>query len=101
MKVVPDTCTLKSKPSQDGSVLVEARFTMRPDPSMKSIIGQTAHNLDEVCFEVQCTIVSVGYKGLHGLNSHSKSISSKLLGHSPVLLHSLLHALAHMPTPTS
>lgn len=57
MKVVPDTCTLKSKPSQDGSVLVEARFTMRPDPSMKSIIGQTAHNLDEVCFEVQCKLL--------------------------------------------
>lgn len=48
MKAVPDTCTLKSKPAQDGSVLVQARFTMRPDPNMDSIIGQTAHNLDEV-----------------------------------------------------
>ena len=27
---------------------VAARFTMKPDPNMKSIIGQTAHNLDEV-----------------------------------------------------
>ena len=48
MKAVPETCTLKSKPAQDGSVLVQARFTMRPDPNMDSIIGQTAHNLDEV-----------------------------------------------------
>ena len=48
MKAVPETCTLKSKPAQDGSVLVQARFTMRPDPNMNSIIGQTAHNLDEV-----------------------------------------------------
>lgn len=48
MKVVPDTCTLKSQPSDDGSVVVHANFTMRPDPNMDSIIGQTAHNLDEV-----------------------------------------------------
>ncbi|KAA6422205.1 MAG: hydrolyzing O-glycosyl compounds [Trebouxia sp. A1-2] len=47
MKAVPDTCTLKSKPAQDGGVLVQARFTMRPDRNMDSIIGQTAHNLDE------------------------------------------------------
>lgn len=48
MKVVPDSCTLKSQPSDDGSVVVHANFTMRPDPNMDSIIGQTAHNLDEV-----------------------------------------------------
>ena len=48
MKVVANSCTLKSKPGEDGSVLVHARFTMRPDPNMDSIIGQTAHNIDEV-----------------------------------------------------
>lgn len=46
--MVPDTCTLKSEQGEDGSVLVHANFTMRPDPNMDSIIGQTAHNLDEV-----------------------------------------------------
>lgn len=48
MKTVPDSCTLKSQPGEDGSVRVNANFTMRPDPNMDSIIGQTAHNLDEV-----------------------------------------------------
>lgn len=48
MKVVPDSCTLKSQSSDNGSVVVHANFTMRPDPNMDSIIGQTAHNLDEV-----------------------------------------------------
>ena len=48
MKVVPDSCSLKSTPGDDGSVMVHANFTMRPDPNMDSIIGQTAHNLDEV-----------------------------------------------------
>ena len=48
MKVVPDSCSLKSTPGEDGSVMVHANFTMKPDPNMDSIIGQTAHNLDEV-----------------------------------------------------
>lgn len=48
MKVVPDSCSLKSEPGEDGSVVVQAQFTMRPDPNMDTIIGQTAHNLDEV-----------------------------------------------------
>ena len=48
MKVVPDTCRLKSQAGDDGSVMVHANFTMKPDPNMDSIIGQTAHNLDEV-----------------------------------------------------
>ena len=48
MKVVADSCRLKSQAGEDGSVVVHANFTMRPDPNMDSIIGQTAHNLDEV-----------------------------------------------------
>ena len=45
---MPDSCSLTSQPGEDGSVVVHANFTMRPDPNMDSIIGQTAHNLDEV-----------------------------------------------------
>lgn len=48
MKVVAQSCRLKSEPGEDGSVVVNASFTMRPDPNMDTIIGQTAHNLDEV-----------------------------------------------------
>ncbi|KAL3153868.1 hypothetical protein ABBQ32_013441 [Trebouxia sp. C0010 RCD-2024] len=47
MKVVAESCRLKSEPGEDGSVVVSASFTMRPDPNMDTIIGQTAHNLDE------------------------------------------------------
>ena len=47
MKTVPGSCSVSSQQAGD-SVRVAARFTMKPDPNMKSIIGQTAHNLDEV-----------------------------------------------------
>eukprot|EP00891_Asterochloris_glomerata_P003572 jgi/Astpho2/3572/Aster-06480 len=46
MKTVPGSCSVSSRQAGDG-VRVAARFTMKPDPNMKSIIGQTAHNLDE------------------------------------------------------
>lgn len=46
--MVAESCRLKSEPGEDGSVVVSASFTMRPDPNMDTIIGQTAHNLDEV-----------------------------------------------------
>ena len=48
-----ESCRLKSEAGEDGSVVVNASFTMRPDPNMDSIIGQTAHNLDEVNLENQ------------------------------------------------
>ena len=48
MRVMPDTCKLKGQPTEDGSVQLQAHFTMKPDPNMQSIIGQTAHNIDEV-----------------------------------------------------
>ena len=47
MKTVSGSCTVNSQQAGD-SVRIAARFTMKPDPNMKSIIGQTAHNLDEV-----------------------------------------------------
>lgn len=49
MRVVPGSCSLKLVPAQaSSSVHIHAHFTMKPDLSEPSIIGQTAHNLDEV-----------------------------------------------------
>ena len=47
MKTVPGSCSVSSWQAGD-SVQIAASFTMKPDPNMMSIIGQTAHNLDEV-----------------------------------------------------
>ena len=50
MRVVPGSCSLKLVPAQaSSSVHIHANFTMKPDLTQPSIIGQTAHNLDEVC----------------------------------------------------
>ena len=47
MRTVPGSCSVSSRQAGD-SVQIAASFTMKPDLNMKSIIGQTAHNLDEV-----------------------------------------------------
>ena len=50
MRVVPGSCSLKLVPAQaSSSVHIHANFIMKPDLTEPSIIGQTAHNLDEVC----------------------------------------------------
>ena len=57
MRVVPGSCSLELVPAQASSSLhIHARFTMKPDLSQPSIIGQTAHNLDEVSLSPEpCT----------------------------------------------
>ena len=61
MRVVPGSCSLKLVPAQaSSSVHIHANFTMKPDLTEPSIIGQTAHNLDEVCFfEAEVNLASL------------------------------------------
>lgn len=65
MRVVPGSCSLELVPAQASSSLhIHARFTMKPDLSQPSIIGQTAHNLDEVKLSCYCSAVSVTSRSL-------------------------------------